>query len=82
MQLNTKMPALLKPFYQSELAKATELFTEKKYQLSWRHLERAHILVQPYPIAHTAVHWKMFLFGIKLKNRGEVIGQIPRFIVI
>jgi len=29
MQLKTKMPALLKPFYQSEIAKASELFSEK-----------------------------------------------------
>ena len=49
--------------------------------MSWRYLERAHILGQPYPIAHTVVHWKMFLFGIKLKNRREVIGQIPRLLV-
>jgi hypothetical protein len=81
MKLFTKMPLLLKPFYHMELAAAKKLFDEKYFPLSWRHLERAHILGQPYPIEHTYVHWKMFLFGIKLKNRKEVIGQIPRLLI-
>ena len=75
------MPASLKPFYWQELAAAHKEFAEKNYRLSWRHLERAHILGQPYPLEHTAVHWKMFLFGIKLKNWKEVVGQIPRLLV-
>ena len=43
-------------------------------------MERAHILGQPYPVAHTAVHWKMLKFGIKIKNGKEIIGQIPRLL--
>lgn len=80
MKLNTTMPASLKTFYRQELALAHETFAAKNYRLSWQHLERAHILGQPYPVAHTAVHWKMLQFGIKIKNRKEVIGQIPRLI--
>lgn len=57
------------------------VFTEKNYPMSWQHLERAHILGQPYPFEHTAVHLKMLLFGIKLKDWKEVIGQIPRLLV-
>jgi Protein of unknown function (DUF3703) len=49
-------------------------------QKTWYHLERSHILVQPYPWQHTAVHWKMLLFGIKIKNNKEIVGQIPRLI--
>ncbi len=81
MKLYTKMPSSLKPFYQKELAAAKEFFDENNFSLSWRHLERAHILGQPYPIEHTCVHWKMFLFGIKLKKQKEIIGQIPRLLV-
>jgi hypothetical protein len=51
------------------------------FQKSWLHLERAHVLGQSYPIEHTAVHWKMLLFGIKIKNSKEIIGQIPRLLV-
>ena len=48
---------------------------------SWSHLERAHIIGQPYPYHHSLVHWKMLLFGIRMKNLREIIGQIPRLIV-
>ncbi|MBU9937577.1 MAG: DUF3703 domain-containing protein [Ferruginibacter sp.] len=79
--MHTTMPGTLRPFYREELVSAENAFAEKKYQQSWRHLERAHILGQPYPVEHTAVHWKMLLFGIKIKNTKEIIGQIPRLLV-
>jgi len=81
MKVNTKMPAALKPYYRKELLDAKDAFDKKYYPQSWRHLERAHILGQPYPLAHTAVHWKMLVFGIKIKNGKEIIGQIPRLLV-
>lgn len=80
MKLNTKMPAALQPFYQNELTKAAASLKKGHNMICWRHLERAHILGQPYPYQHTAVHWKMFLFGIKIKNWKEVVGQIPRLL--
>jgi len=81
MKFYTTMPKALQPFYQYELTKAAASLRKGHYIICWRHLERAHILGQPYPYQHTAVHWKMFLFGIKLKNWKEVIGQIPRLLV-
>lgn len=75
------MPRGLKPSYQRELKEAENTFVNRHYSLSWRYLERAHILAQPYPYDHTAVHWKMFCFGIKVKNFTEVLGQIPRLLV-
>ncbi|HMG15308.1 MAG TPA: DUF3703 domain-containing protein [Saprospiraceae bacterium] len=78
MKLNTKMPSALKPFFKNELQNAKNTFAQSKFQESWRHLERAHILAQPYPYHHTLVHWKMLLFGIKTKNPHEIIGQLPR----
>ncbi len=47
---------------------------------AWQHLERAHIIGQRYPYAHTCVHWKMLQFGFKIKSVKEVAGQIPRLI--
>ena len=79
--MHTSMPGSLRPFYRDELQHAKTEFFKKHYQQSWRHLERAHILGQPYPLAHTEVHWKMLCFGIKIKNRKEVFGQIPRLLV-
>ncbi len=80
MKIHVSMPKALKTFYREELLQAKIEFDKKHYQQSWRHLERAHILGQPYPVEHTAVHWKMLKFGIKLKNNWEIIGQIPRLL--
>jgi hypothetical protein len=81
MKINTIMPPGLKPFYKQELAKATIEFNKQNLQVSWRHLERAHILAQPYPYEHTYVHWKMLCFGMSIKDYKEVIGQIPRLFI-
>ncbi len=77
----TRMPPRLVPIYRQELGRAKVAFAQKHFQQSWRHLERAHILAQPYPLQHTAVHWKMLLFGIKIKDLREIAGQLPRLLV-
>ena len=64
MKIFTSMPKTLKPYYQDELSKAQSALLKNELQKSWYHLERAHILGQPYPVAHTAVHWKMLKFGL------------------
>jgi hypothetical protein len=81
MKIQTRMPATLIPFFEKELTTAEMAFSKKDFQNSWNHLERAHILGQPYPIAHSVVHWKMLLFGICTKNTKEIIGQLPRLLV-
>lgn len=81
MKLHLTIPKSLYPYYKEELEKGNQLLQEGNLQQSWRHLERAHILGQPYPFAHSFVHWKMLLFGIKTKNTNEIIGQIPRLLV-
>ena len=80
MKIHLFMPRALQSFYQEELLLAKKEFAQKYYQQSWHHLERAHILGQPYPISHTSVHWKMLRFGISIKNTKEVFGQIPRLL--
>ena len=75
------MPSALKPFYQEEVQDAAAAFAQNNLQQSWQHLERAHILGQPYPYEHSLVHWKMLQFGIKTKNTKEIIGQLPRLLV-
>ena len=47
---------------------------------AWSHLERAHIIGQAFPKEHSLVHWKMLLFGFKIKNWKEIRGQILRLI--
>lgn len=81
MKLNTTIPSGLRAHFDKEVELFKEYFTQKHLQQAWRHLERAHILGQSYPVEHTAIHWKMLKFGISIKNWHEVLGQIPRLLV-
>jgi hypothetical protein len=81
MKIHTAMPGTLKPFFLKELELANNYLSNKNFTASWHHLERAHILGQPYPYYHTLVHWKMLLFGIKIKDLKEIVGQIPRLFI-
>ncbi len=80
MKFNTKLPKVLKPYFEEEIVNFESAFSKNDYVLAFQHLENAHIIGQAYPFAHTFVHWKMLHFGIKIKNTKEVIGQIPRLI--
>ena len=81
MKLNTVMPESLKPFFQKELNDYKAAILHNDLHAAWRHLEKAHVIGQAYPYEHSYVHWKMFLFGVKIKNTKEIIGQIPRLLV-
>jgi hypothetical protein len=81
MKLYFQIPMGLKTEVKQELTSAKEAFKKGELQISWRHLERAHILGQSYPIEHTLAHWEMLKFAFAIKNTKEIIGQIPRLIV-
>ncbi len=81
MKFYIRMPSSLKPFYNEELEKANKAMKSNFLKEYWHHLERAHILGQPYPSQHSYVHWKMLLFGIKIKSTQEIMGQIPRLLI-
>lgn len=81
MKLNTTIPSGLRTHFDKEVELFKEYFTRNHLQQAWRHLERAHILGQSYPVEHTAIHWKMLKFGISIKNWHEVLGQVPRLLV-
>lgn len=81
MKVNTSIPQSLKPFYHKELDAYHTAIGKNYYQEGWRHLERAHILGQPYPFQHSQVHWLMLKFGFRIKDYKEIAGQIPRLLV-
>jgi hypothetical protein len=81
MKFYASIPSRLKPFYQSELNAYALEMERGNLQAAWNHLERAHIIGQRYPYAHSYVHWKMLLFGFKIKSIKEIGGQIPRLFV-
>lgn len=80
-KLYWNMPPGLKPYYQKELEQCRAGLSNGNLPLAWHHLERAHILGQPYPREHSYVHWRMLLFGIRIKSGREILGQIPRLLV-
>jgi hypothetical protein len=80
MKFYTSIPESLEPYYKSELDKYRTEYSSGNLKNAWSHLERTHIIGQKYPYAHTFVHWKMLQFGIRIKSRKEIIGQIPRLI--
>lgn len=81
MKFNYKFPLVLQAYYDKELEDFRLRLKSSDYQVAWKHLERAHIIGQAYPIQHSYVHWIMLKFGFRIKNYKEVIGQIPRLMV-
>lgn len=80
MKFNTALPKGLKPYFNAELSKYRSEYSNGNLKFAWSHLERAHILGQKYPLAHSYVHWKMLQFGFKVKSGKEIFGQIPRLV--
>lgn len=81
MKFHWNMPDTLRPYYQKELQAYQACLEQGQLAAAWLHLERAHILGQPYPKEHTAAHGKMLAFGFRTKNTREILGQLPRLLV-
>ncbi len=81
MKFYTSIPSQLQSFYEEALNHYQMEYSQGNLTAAWNHLERAHIIGQRYPYAHSYVHWKMLLFGFKIKSVKEVLGQIPRLLV-
>ncbi|TSD94918.1 DUF3703 domain-containing protein [Skermania sp. ID1734] len=47
----------------------------------WVHLERAHIISQPYPWPHTRNHIAILALPLRQHDRREALGQILRIMV-
>jgi len=81
MKLHIKIPHGLKIHFHQELQAAKTAYENRELRLSWRHLERAHILGQAWPLEHSRAHWRMMVFAFGIKNFREILGQIPRLLV-
>ena len=81
MKFYLTMPRGLKIHYQLELENYKREVSKADLEAAWRQLERANIIGQAWFKQHTNVHWLMFKFGIKIKNRKEILGQLPRLLV-
>ncbi|MDV8022737.1 DUF3703 domain-containing protein [Rhodococcus sp. IEGM 1330] len=50
-------------------------------EVRWHHLERAHILPQPYPWLHTRNHLEMLKVALQERDRHESWGQLIRLVL-
>jgi hypothetical protein len=73
--------ALLKAAYVGELQLATDAAARGDHEVSWHHLERAHVLSQAYAWPHVWVHLRMLAAGWRRRDLGEVVGQLVRVVV-
>lgn len=60
---------------------AAELVAASTAADPWPHLERAHIVSQPWAWPHTRVHVHMFRVAVRQRDRRELVGQIVRTVV-
>jgi len=70
----------LKKAFETEMSQAITKYYEVNYEDSFLHLERAHILGQPFVVPHTRSHWWMLKIGIRKKDLKEIFGQMARII--
>lgn len=73
-----RMPARVRAALHTELTAAAATTDPA---VRWRHLERAHILSQPWPWPHTLAHWQMLRLAISRRDRREAVGQVIRLLV-
>lgn len=60
---------------------ADELDNARHANDPWPHLERAHIVSQPWAWPHSRVHAAMLAVALHHRDRREAIGQVIRLVV-
>ncbi|MFI7127862.1 DUF3703 domain-containing protein [Nonomuraea sp. NPDC050153] len=76
--IGRRMPVRVRAAYRAEMRAAR---TAGSDDARWRHLERAHIISQPWPWPHTRNHIAMFALAVAQRDRREALGQVVRIIV-
>ena len=74
--MNFLMPKQMKPQYFIELEEYQKFLRSGNLQVAWRYLERAHIIGQYHPISHFAIHFRMLIFAIRVRDRSAFLDQI------
>lgn len=65
----------IKDLIKNELGLYKTEFGCKNYDLAFGHLERIHIVSQPFPIEHTLIHLRMLRFAILTLRPFEILIQ-------
>lgn len=64
--------------FAAEARRARQAFGERRYDIAMDHLERAHVLGQPWAGPHTWSHWMMLRVGVAQRDWTEIRGQALR----
>ncbi len=64
--------------FRHEAAAARQAFALGELGAAFRHLERAHILGQPWAGPHSWTHWMMLRIGWRRRDGREIRGQLLR----
>ena len=65
-------------FVRQEMAAFEKAREANDVVTAWRHLERAHIVSQPYLALHLNNHWHMLKFAVTQRDVQEIVGQLVR----
>ena len=71
----------LRTAFDAELARARDAESRGQLPEAWHHLERAHVLSQPFAWPHVRVHGRMFGFALRRRDARELLGQLPRLLL-
>jgi hypothetical protein len=71
----------LKAAWNQELRAARQCEAGGDAGSAWRHLERAHILSQPFAAVHVGVHARMLAFAWRHADAREILAQLVRVVV-
>jgi hypothetical protein len=71
----------LRERWDQERAAAREARRRGDADGEWRHLERAHVLSQPMAGPHVQTHFAMLGYGLRRRDRHEIVGQLLRLVV-
>lgn len=66
----------IKEFIKGELVEYNNAFASRNYKQAFNHLERIHIVSQPYAIEHTITHLRMLRFALQTFKPLEIIVQV------
>lgn len=75
------MPSAVRKRFDADLSRAAEAVGAQRHGDAWTALEEAHVLSQPWAVAHVRVHWRMLTVALRARDRTEASGQILRLAV-
>lgn len=67
--------------FEQELLQARLHESSGEFGVSWRHLERAHVLSQQFAGPHVRVHLDMLAYSWRRRNVRELLGQLARILL-